>query len=267
MMKLLPRKTISLKPLLAIMVCVALIYTSCRKADNSPIPSDNTAVKPTNDTISGQIALNLAQSLAGNYGGVNIMDGVDSVSLAGHNGPQHAKNGSALCGFFTDSLVDYNRTVADTTYHTGGNLTFYFDCKDGKPTGYTAYDSLMTMKITPQATGQYFVKQYYTIKCLTDDRKFIGVNGDLYYEHSTITQCTCHSTHTEVENANYVLKDLKINVCGCSRDILSGTATFKAYGRNWSVTGSITFLGNYRADVLINGVVYHVDMKTHKVIA
>lgn len=255
---------INAKPFLAIMVCLALAYSSCRKTENAPAPS---AVTQSSDleAQSGQIAVNLAQSLAGQFGGVNLMDGVDSVSLINHAGPQHGVNKNALCGFFTDSLVNYNHTSGDTTTHTGGNLTFYFDCQDGKSTGYTAYDSLSTIKTTPKGVSQYYVKQYYTIKCLNDDHQFLGVNGDIYFYNSSVIKCGCGKTVTTIENANYVLKDLTVNVCGCSRDILSGTATFKAYGINWSLTGSITFLGHHMADVTINDKVYHVNLLSGKI--
>lgn len=254
-----------IKPLLAIMVCLAIVYTSCRKNESTPAPTTKTSTQAvSNDTLVSHLAVNLAQSLSGNFGGVNVMDGVDSVSLGNHRGVQHGYTNAALCGFFTDSLVNYTHTSGDTTNHTGGNLTFYFDCTNGKPTGYTAYDSLGTSK-RPDGSTFFYVKQYYTIKCLNNDYQFVGVNGDIYYYYSTTSICDCGQTYTTIQNVNYVLKDLVVNVCGCSHDILSGTATFKAYGKGWSLIGSMTFLGNYKADMLINGVTYHVDLKTHKV--
>ncbi|MEO6851654.1 MAG: hypothetical protein ABI203_00865 [Mucilaginibacter sp.] len=262
MMKQIPSKKqnavkINAKPLLAIMVCIVLTYSACRK-DTAP---SNTPQAVATPELGGQVAVNLAQSLAGNFGGVNLMDGVDSVSLAGHLGPHKLATVNTLCGFFTDSLVNYNSQSGDTTNHTGGNLTFYFNCQDGQSTGYTAYDSLNTVRNTPSGSHQYYVKQYYTIKSLDAQHQLTGVNGDIYFYDISILKCGC----TTIENVNYVLKDLTINTCGCSKDILSGTATFKAYGKNWSATGTVTFLGNHMADVLINGITYHVNIKTGKV--
>ena len=258
-MKLVPFK-LNIKLLLAVMICLTVVYSSCRKSENKPA-SSAVDIKAQ----SGQIALNLAQSLAGNFGGVNIMDGVDSVSLTGHQGPHHGYNADALCGFYTDSVVNWNYNGSDTTEHIGGDLTFFFDCTGGKATGYTAYDSLNYVRTTSGGSNNSFVKQYYTIKCLTDNHDFIGVNGDIYYENKTITDCKCNVAFTNIENVNYVLKDLTVNVCGCSKDILSGTATFKAYGLNWSLTGTVTFLGNHEADVTINGVTYQVNLITHQI--
>src|SRR5258708_21748197 len=191
---------IYMKLILPIVFCIVMVYSSCRKSENTATPS--TSSKPaSNAALSGQVAVNLAKSLAGHFGGVNLMDGVDSVSVADHDGPHHGYFSSALCGFFTDSLVNYSHKEGDTLCHTGGNLTFYFDCKDGKPAGYTAYDSLNTVRTDPKHVYQYTVKQYYTIKCLDDKHLFVGVNGDIYFYNSTTTFCSCHSTDTVIKNA------------------------------------------------------------------
>ncbi len=141
----------NIKPLLAIMVCVLMVYSACRKVDNAPVSSQTT----NTDVLGGQIAVNLAQSLAGNFGGVNVMNGVDSASLAGQH---HAAAIYPLCGLFTDSLVNYNWSAGDTVKaHTGGNLTFFFNCDNGKPNGYTAYDSLATTKTTRYGSSECYV--------------------------------------------------------------------------------------------------------------
>lgn len=266
-MKQLPLKNqnvvkFNIKPFLPIVFCVLMVYSSCRKADNSMAPKTSTKSIAT-DTIGGQIAVNIGKSLAGTFGGVNIMSSTDSVSVTGHKGPQKGYNANALCGFFTDSLVNYDSQVGDTTYHTGGELKFYFNCKDGKSTGYTAYDSLNTIRTTPKQVYQYYVKQSYTIQCLDDKHLFNGVNGENRFASTTITHCSCHDTYTDVGGADYLLKDLKIDVC--KQDIISGTATFTAFGTGWSVSGSIVFLGNHMADITINGKLYHVNLLSGKV--
>jgi hypothetical protein len=251
---------LNVKPLLVMVVCLLLVYTSCRKTENAPTPSTKTTQTVSTATLSGKIALNINKSLAGTFGGVNLMDGVDSLSLSGHQGPHHGYNNNALCGFFTDSLVSLDSTEGDTVSHSGGNLSFYFDCQNSKAAGYTAYDSLGTTRTTSKGLFQnYYVKQYYTIKCLDDKHLFIGVNGDNYYYQLVNISCAC-GTYADIENSNYVLNDLKIDLC--HRDILSGTATFKAYGQGWSLSGTMTFLGNHLADMTINGQVYHVNLLT-----
>jgi hypothetical protein len=270
-MKLMPNKTQNsvtpyIKPLLAIMVCLMMVYTSCRKAENAPVPSAaNAAVKTIpQDTLGFHVAINLSKSLAGGFGGVNLMHSVDSLSLAGHQGPHTGYNSIPLCGFFTDSLVSQDASQGDTVTHVGGNESFFFNCTNGQTAGYTAYDSLGTTRNTPKGLFQnFYVKQAYTIQCLDSKHEFVGVNGDNYFYQLVNIDCACTgTTYADVENSNYVLNNLKIDVC--KQDILSGTATFKAYGYHWAITGTVTFLGNYLADMTIDGsnIVYHMNLKT-----
>lgn len=243
-----------IKGILPIMLCVLLVYTSCRK-DSITTHSPQT---PTNSALSKQIALNFSKSLAGTFGGVNLNDGVN-VSVEGHLGPHYAcgctHGSNPLCGFYTDSLVNYNATIGDTTIHTGGNLKFYFNCIDGKLSGYTAYDSLTTTKTTTASVSTYKVQQFYTIVALDSAKNFIGVNGtnDL---HTSIVYT--NNSPSEIGGAFYELSNLKIDVA--NKDILSGSATFKAYGSNWNASGTIVFLGNHKADFTLNGTTTQITV-------
>src|SRR5579863_3941274 len=172
--------------LLPVMACAVMLYSSCRKNESAPVPSKTaqttSTTKPTNDALSKQIIANLAQAIGGMHGGVNLMNGIDSLSLAGHLGPHKGYNGALLCGLFTDSLVNLSGNQGDTVSHTGGNLTFFFNCDSGKTKGYIAYDSLATTRQLTNGWYQFFyVKQAYTIKCLDAKHQFIGVNGDNYF--------------------------------------------------------------------------------------
>ena len=241
-----------IKGIIPIMLCILLAYTSCRK-DSTTAPSTS---NQSNAALSKQIALGLSKSLAGTFGGVNFNDGVN-VSVEDHLGPHHACGctHNSLCGFVTDSLVNYNATIGDTTIHTGGNLKFYFNCINGKLSGYTAYDSLTTTKTTPASVSTYKVQQYYTIVALDSAKNFIGVNGtnDL---HTSIV--FTNGSPSEIGGAFYELSNLKIDVT--NKDILSGTATFQAYGSNWNSKGTIVFLGNHQADFTVNGITTRVTL-------
>jgi hypothetical protein len=249
------------KLIFPIVICVMMVYTSCRKTENAPAPTPATK-STSNEAIGTQMAVNLAQSLSGTYGGVNLNQGVDSVSIATGHG-QSMKPSISLCGFSTDSLVNYNYAFADTVTHVGGHLKFYWDCENGRPSGYCANDSLTNTTKNPTEVYIATVKQNYTIKCLDDKHYFVGVNGTNDFS-STDTFTAGWPPVTG--NAHYVLTDLKIDVC--KKDILSGTATFTASGSNnnlnWTAEGTITFLGNHMADITINGTLYHVDLSKHK---
>jgi len=254
------------KPILLLAFCASVIWSSCRKDEKIPAPTNTKTTTTTTAsmaTLSNQIANNLAHSLAGKSGGVNLMGGIDTVTFRGARNLCSCYNNMPLCGFFTDSLVNLDSKEGDTTSHAGGNLKFYFNCQNGQKAGYTAYDSLGITRTTPSGWAQhYYIKQAYTIQSLDDKHQFIGVSGDNYFYQEMNLHCDCNNqSYTDIENSNYVLNNLTIDVC--KKDILSGTATFKAYGYNWSLSGSVVFLGNHMADVTINGQVYHVDISQY----
>jgi hypothetical protein len=250
------------RPLVLIIACILLVYTSCRK-DSSSAPSTSTPV-PSNSALSSQIAINVAKSLSGSFGGVNLNDGVDSVSVADHLGPHHAcgcGSTNPLCGFFTDSLVNANSTEGDSVkIHTGGELKFYFNCVNNKLSGYTANDSLSTFRTNATSVSEYRVQQFYNIKALDSNHQFIGVDGN----NTLKTFITSNGgSARSTGGAYYQFTDLTIDVI--NKDILSGTATFDAYGTNWDAHGTIKFLGNHMADFTMNtGQLYHVNLLTGK---
>jgi len=186
-----------------------------------------------------------------------LNDGVDTISF----GPRHLYAANSLCGLFTDSLVNYDSKLADTAQlHTGGSLKFYFACTNGKPSGYVACDSLTTVETRSKAVDNFTIIQDYTIKCLDDKHLFVGVNGTNAYRNiSTYTNSTVVTAKSK-----YVLNNLTVDIC--NKDILSGSATFTASGSTnnvtWSLTGTITFLGKHKADVVINNKTYHVNLIT-----
>ncbi|HZY38832.1 MAG TPA: hypothetical protein VFE53_19365 [Mucilaginibacter sp.] len=258
-----------MKPYLKLVVPAAMlltiVYSSCQKAEKAPASNANqTSATAVNDVAASQIAVNLASSLDGAYGGSNANDGVDSVSFDdNHDGPHHGKPGNPLCGFFVDSAVNYNTVSGDTLKsHTGGNLTFYFNCKDGRPDGYKAYDSLNTVGTTPKYAFQNLVKQAYTIRCLDDGHTLNGVNGDIYAY--VALNFSDSSLKPYIASGNYVLTNLVIDLR--DHDIESGTATFQAYGSNnygnWTLSGTMTFLGHHQAQLVMNNKTYIINLIT-----
>jgi len=249
---------------LPVLVGMTIIYTSCNKlAAVKPAPQTQAI---SADVISSQVAMGFTNTVSGSYGGVNLNAGVDSITLANYQGPQHSSSQDLLCGFFNDTKVNYNTNSGDTRSHTSGNLNFYFDCVNGKSTGYTAYDSLTTTGTAPLYTFVYTVKQYYQIKSLNQTNTLLFVNGQL--TSSVDQNFDKKGVAPIIDNTYYVLKNLTVDL-GNKGDIKSGTATFTSNGSNsygdWKYNGTITFFGNHKADIIIDGKVYHADLITGKI--
>ncbi len=244
---------------LLLLIGAAFIYTACNKTSNKPASKTVGA-----DVVSSQLALNLARSLSGSYGGVNIKNGISSPTfLTNKNSGRTINTLNPLCGFIADSVLNYDSVIDTTTSHTQGRYKFFFICTGGNISGFHATDSLKTTGTTPGYSFIYNVIQNYDIKGLNPGNTLISVNGnlmsdvDLTYNKAGFKPTSIHT--------NYVLTGLTIDLTN-GGDITAGTATFVTTGSTnygpWNYAGSIVFLGNHKADIIINGITYHADLLT-----
>jgi hypothetical protein len=255
-----------LKLTFVLLVGVVLSYTACKKSGSSPAPTAKTA---NEQVASGQIAQNLAQSLAGVYGGASINDGIKAPALASAANSGRVINSlttNAACGFFIDSTINVKFKSGDTSSTTTGDLEFHFKCDPitGLSTGYTIFDSLMTAGKVPGSTDTAIIVQKYTIEALNAANTKIQLDGSL--KSWVDIDFTKKGTVPFSLHNKFVLTGLKIDLTKSPADITDGTATFVSDGSSSSgifhYTGTITFLGNYKVKVVINGFVFHVDLTT-----
>ncbi|HEY4324796.1 MAG TPA: hypothetical protein VGN20_12445 [Mucilaginibacter sp.] len=255
---------------LVVVLISILLFTACNKNNEALKPIPQTS---TQQTISGQIVLNLVQSLSGAYGGIDLKSGISKPAFANEGAPFqisrfHSLNNSlnSLCSFFVDSALSYDTNIADTIKsHTGGKLKFYFSCNNGVSIGYTASDSLITAGKAPGYSFYYVVNQNYLINSLNIGNTLLSVNGnvktdiDLTYPAPTVQT---------IVSDYYVLNGLTIDLTN-NGDITGGSAGFTSIGGDkngaWNLNGTIVFFGNHKADINVNGTTYHVDLVTGKV--
>jgi hypothetical protein len=274
---------------LVLLTGLLLFYAACKK--DTKINPKPASVIDTVGAASGQIVKNLAQTLAGTYGGVNISKGLvlpDFTST--HNSKPIILGLFNLCTFFPDTVVSYNTNVADTIKaQTSGLFKFYFSCDTlkaprvrGYPVfsnlnGYAAYDSLATNGSSPRATFVYNIKAFYEAKVLDSlntnliinggANSLISFNGSIKsFVDSTATKKGVPSSSV---HAYYVLHDVVVDLSK-KGDITQGTATFGAIGETngvkWYYTGTIKFLGDHKVSIIIRNKTYTVDLLTGKTV-
>jgi len=247
------------KSTLALLIGASLFYTSCKKSQNQPASQT-----VSNETVSSQIAMNLAQSLSGSFGGASIKDGVSPSAITSSASKLRVSNTNS-CGFFTENGINYSSNIGDTIKsNTKGSINYFFNCKNGAATGYTVSDTLITTGTAPKYAFTYNISQDYVVKGLNTNNSQIDLSGSLKSFVDFVYIKKYASLSTSVHN-NYVLTDLVINQDD-NFDVTSGTATFVSTGTNsagtWEFTGSIEFLGNHRAAVTFIGKEYYVDLIT-----
>jgi hypothetical protein len=255
------------KIVVPVLVGGMFLYTSCKKSENKPTAITTTITSNTDmtsdDFASAQVAVSLSKSLSGSMGaGINLNKSLNPASFAPST--KSVKYSAALCGFVADSILNYNTNQGDTILsHTTGHNKFYFDCTNGVPDGYTALDTSLTTGTAPGYSFIYNINQYY--KIIVCGCGMLHVNGN---QNANIQQTYTNNTTSNAQNT-FVLSDLVINLNDNS-DITSGTATFTSVGTNsygtWNLSGTITYLGNHTAKIVVGTSSFTINILTGQLV-
>ena len=244
----------------ALLAGALLIYSGCKKTQDKP-SSESVNLQ----ALSGQIALNLAQSLNGSFGGVSIKDGLNGPSNLSANSGSRLKVNDAVvgCGFLLDTGINYNTNIGDTIKsHVTGSIIYRYTCSGGAAIGYTVSDTLVTTGTAPGYNFYYNITQNYVVTGLNVNSPIITLGGSLKGVVDLTYPNPKNSQHTD--NA-FVLTNLKIDQ-SANYDVTSGSATFVTRGHNsvgsWEFVGNMVFLGDHKAKVTFNAKSFIVDLIT-----
>ncbi|WP_295791085.1 hypothetical protein [Mucilaginibacter sp.] len=255
-----------LRALFAIMLLagMAVVYTACKKSDAAASGPALTAPQ-----VASQVALDITADLFGGYGGLDFSGGLQAPT--GFGVKQHTQGrllhdmSNPFCGLVIDTALNATETVGvDSTVSVSGHIYFAFSCTNDNVTGFTTKDDLNIGVTTPQFSIVAKINENLTVASIdpTNDNSKLSMNGSLA-SSGTYNYKTAKKSGTK--SFNYVLTHLVLDPDN-DGDITSGSASFitKGTGSNgsWSYTGTITFLGNHKATITINGKTYNVDLRT-----
>jgi hypothetical protein len=258
------------KHLIAFALIGVLGYSACQKSSSSKTP----ATTVNYNAIASQIALSLNSSLTGQYGGASINDGVKAPSSLGVNKTGKALFAFPFCGSKVDTTYSSYTTSGDTSKWLLGELNFTFTCSEGSAVnGYTVYDSLRTQNYNTTFVDDYTNAQNYTFK--TIDSTTSSLSGTISTQIANSINAT--STAPQVYHAlscHYLLTGLVIKKINGVTDVTAGSATYTSktseidastgqIGLFVNYTGSMTWIGNHKADLTIDpGHKYIIDFTT-----
>jgi hypothetical protein len=254
------------KGALILLAGMALSYSACKKdSSTAPKTQNTTTTTASYNAVSGQVASNFAQTLAGSMGGANLNDGL-TPSFAGKYPP----GASALCGFVADSTINYKTNIGDTikTWVTGKSK-FFFDCLGGQPVGYTLVDALLTVGTAPGYAFTYDIAQGYQIKSRNKTATLLEVDGtlqafkDIVYTNKAYKPLSEHDSFVIVNAVVDISAKGKIKING-------GSATFTTKGTNpdgttWDYVGKMEFIGHNIGKLTFYGNIFYVDLSTGKI--
>lgn len=263
---------LNLKFFIALCIGAVLIYTGCKKL-NDPNGADPVL---TPQVVAAQVAANMDQTLFGGLGAFDVSGGLSAPSTVALN--QHGRLlnrnrlrlqktvrpslTSAYCGSGIDTTVNYSMSMHDTTATIVGTIKFTFTCSNGILNGYTTNDNLAVGFSIPTLAFTYKIGENFALVSQdpTDPNANFSLTGTLSSSGSYQFKTGTKRSGTEI--FNYTLTSMVINPL--TGDIVSGSASFTTSGSGpkgvWNYQGTITFLGNHQATVVIGGKSYSVSV-------
>jgi hypothetical protein len=252
---------LTLRSILPLLAGVAVLYSACTKTSSSVSPT-STDKKASDNVASSAIANNLAQSLAGAFGGASIKDGV-TPSTNSTSSKIKVQSSDYRCGFYVDTSLNLVFNQGDTLKATKtGGVKYYFVCNDNKTIGYDSVDSLNTTGSGPGYSYIYNIVQKYKVRGLNLNNSNFSLDGPMkaYIDN----EYPKYKTFSRVHNT-YVFSNLYVHGDD-NFDITSGTATFRSQGQTngggWDYSGTITFLGNHKAKLFFLNKTFLINMLT-----
>jgi len=245
---------------------VAVVYTACKKSDSSPA-----GPALTESQVTTQVVQDITTNLFGGYSGINFGDGLDGPSGFGTrhlSGPKLHDMNNPFCGLVIDTAINETITAGkDSSVVVSGHINFSFNCTNDNLTGFSTNDNLSIAITTPQLSITAKILENITLSVadINNDNSPLTLKGTLN-SAGTYKYKTGNKSGTRA--FNYVINNVVISTN--DDDITSGSISFSTKGTGtrgtWNFTGTITFLGNHRAKVSINGKTYTVDIRTGVVI-
>ncbi|HEY9004287.1 MAG TPA: hypothetical protein VIM89_23225 [Mucilaginibacter sp.] len=250
---------------LVVMACAALGYTSCKKSSSSQTVDSK--------TVASQMALNLSQTLYSGFGGFNLSSGLSApgqfgldrnalrLKLTKGRTGINDLGGDITCGMHADTT--FSATIAGDgggSATVSGSIGFTFNCTNDVFSGFNITDNLKVTEATAQINGTFNIAENLTLAQITpgDDSSNISLNGTINFAENAKV-----SGKTTAMSFNYTFSNVTIDQEG---NLVSGSATFNTTASGgqgtWNYNGTITFLGNNSAKVVINGATYTVNLQT-----
>jgi hypothetical protein len=236
-----------------LLLLVGVVYTSCNKSSNKPATTSNT------DVLARQLATSLYKSLTGNYGVASFNKTTGKFSITTNAVQLKNKRvhnlANALCSFADDTTFTYPFNLGDTTSTVTGSVKLFYSCSGDTVNGYTVSDTMKTVGSVSGSTAYNFVNlatQDYAVKALDSTYLKVSMNG-------AITSYIVNTGGLASQNAtSYLLTGLvvTVNPTTYDLDIVSGVSNYTMTGvqggSSFNFTGSITYLGNHEARIVMN---------------
>jgi hypothetical protein len=249
---------------LVVLACAALGYTSCKKSSSSKTVDSK--------TVTSQIALNLTQTLYSGFGGFNLTSGLNApgqfgldrnalkLKLSKGRMGINDLGGDITCGMHADTTFTASITADGGEATVSGSIGFTYNCTNNVFSGFNVTDNLKVTASNAQMSGTFNIAENLTLAQINPgvDTSNISLNGTINFAENAKV-----SGKSTVMSFDYTFNNVIIDQLGT---IAGGSANFTTTGSGaqgtWNYTGTITFLGNGSAKIVINGATYTVNLQS-----
>jgi hypothetical protein len=246
-----------------ILLGMAMVYSSCQKAGIKAADATNTTTTGTttvnSSAVGSQIALSLAKSLAGQYGGTSINNGIKApASLLATNKGLSINGIYDLCGVSLDTAYNTTTLSHDTTNVLGGKLVFTYTCGSFGVNGYKVTDSITTAAANSSFYNTNTIVQNYIVTATDATYKVVSLDGNVNesFHNSTLNSGTGATLAYHNLVSQYVLNGVKVDYTTGYANMYVGTASYTTTQTDYDPTvsatagvnvyhGLITYLGNF----------------------
>jgi len=240
--------------------CAIFTFSGCKKSGSSNGPALSAK------QVSSQIALNISETLGSGFGAFGLAGGLNAPGNLGMVPKGRLRLNSAgdpLCGTIADTTLNYTTTDGGTSASVKGNLKFSFTCTNGEVSGFNVTDNLAITEATSDFSVAFKLIEDLTIAAVNpnNEETNITLNGSLSFggDYTYKTGSKGKGSQNFSYNFHAVTAD-------SNGQLISGSADFTTSGTGstgvWNYHGTVTFLGDGKADIVINGTTYHADLNT-----
>jgi len=241
--------------------CAVFTFSGCKKSSSTKGPALSAK------QVSSQIALNITETLESGFGAFSLAGGLNApgnLGLVPKGRLRLNSAGDPLCGTIADTTLDYSTNESGTSASVKGHIKFAFTCSNGVVSGFNVTDNLAIAESSSDFSVAFKLVEDLTVAAVNpnNDNTNITLNGSLSFG-GDYTFKSGANKGTGSQNYAYVFHTVTADSNG---QLISGSADFTTSGTGstgvWNYTGTVTFLGDGKASIVINGTTYHVDLDT-----
>lgn len=237
-------------------LALVMIYAGCKKSSNAP------ASTVTDSQVSLQVVQNLVGILSGGFGYDPTSGKIaNSLKKTGSHLKVNSTTGDG-CSMAYDTTVNISEKIDTISTTMKGEIKLTANCGNGGTNPViTIFENYTLGLATPHISANYKLgaNLMFQIADINNNPLFtydgtVSVDADLNY--------LLGSKGNSKQSYAYTFHTITVDESGIKGGSADFTTTGSGSTGSWNFKGTVKFLGNDKADIVLGGKTYHVDMAT-----